>query len=210
MDTATAVDLFLAEPVFSTQDKMAKYTSPTLEQSAEYWSDLLRTELNKLFEGRRISEKIYDAPRRKDPDTHRADLALTIAALLYPAPSDSVLGPLIKYQKDIVLLRRAIVAQRQADCAPKPKYKPTWIERIRAQGPWDEVNDRLSLKGLPALPMPVRVSDKDTLEPFFEQLRIGGTYEDGKAGKEEHYSTKMGEWEKGILYEDGRMDLCKM
>ena len=210
MATATVVDLSLAETVFSTQGNMADYASPTLEQPAEYWSGILRTELNNLLEGRPISEIIYGAPRRKDSDTRKVDLAVSIAALIYPAPSDSVLGPLIKYQKDIVLLRRAIVAQRQAACAPKTKYKPTWIDRIQAQGPWDEVNDPLSLKGAPALPMPVSVSDKDTLEPFFEQLRIGGTYEDGKAGKEEHYSTEMGEWEKGILYQDGRMDLCKM
>ena len=210
MATATAVDISLAKPVYSTRGKMAEYTPPKMEQPAEVWSSLLRTELNNFFKGRSVTETIYDAPRRKDPDSHKADLAVSIAAQLYPAPLDSVLGPLIKYQKDIVLLRRAILAQRQAACAPKPKYKPTWIERIQAQGPWDEVKDPLSLKGAPALPMPVKVSDKDTLGPFFEQLRIGGTYEDGKAGKEEHYSTEMGEWDKGILYKDGRMDLCKM
>ena len=64
--------------------------------------------------------------------------------------------------------------------------------------------------GTPALPMPVTVSSEETLKPFFEHLQNGGSHLDGKAGKEEYYETEMGEWERGILYIDGRMDLCKM
>lgn len=195
-------DLILSVPKLQTAE----------EESTVYWTTLLRTELNNLFQQHPINEACYDVPRRKDPDPQKANLAISISALLYPAPSDSVLGPLIKYEKDIILLRRAIVAHRElvAMASSRIRYKPTWTDRIRAQGPWDEVKDTLSLKGAPALPMPVTVSSEDTLNPFFQHLRKGGTYDDGKAGNEEYYKIEMGEWEKGILYKDGRMDLCKM
>ena len=216
MATATAIAIVAAKPtIFASGASEVMSDSPlsiSEEESIAYWTTLLRTELNNLFQQHSINETCYDIPRRKDPDPQKANLAISISALLYPAPSDSVLGPLIKYEKDIVLLRRAVVAQREVAAAvsAKIRYKPTWIERIRAQGPWDEVNDPLSLKGAPALPMPVAVSSEETLKPFLEHVRNNGTYENGKAGNEEYYKTEMGEWEKGILYKDGRMDLCKM
>ena len=58
--------------------------------------------------------------------------------------------------------------------------------------------------------MPVTVSSEETLKPFLKHLQSDGSYQDGEAGKEEYYETEMGEWEIGILYKDGRMDLCKM
>lgn len=65
--------------------------------------------------------------------------------------------------------------------------------------------------------MPVEQSDKDSLAPFFAHLRNGGTHEptesvskDGAAGIEPYYNTELIEFEKGVLYADGRVDLCKM
>jgi Ran GTPase-activating protein (RanGAP) involved in mRNA processing and transport len=69
--------------------------------------------------------------------------------------------------------------------------------------------------------MPVKVSRGEHLEPFFEHLRNGGTHEvdlgaatggqelDGGQG-EPHYKVRGAEFQKGVVYEDGRMDLCKM
>ncbi|KXT04178.1 hypothetical protein AC578_57 [Pseudocercospora eumusae] len=87
------------------------------------------------------------------------------------------------------------------------------IDRISAQGPWDESSDPLSLRGAPSLPMPVEVSDKDSLAPFFEHLRKDGTHEaagDGAAGLEPYYETNLFEFKKVVLYADGRVDLCKI
>ena len=68
--------------------------------------------------------------------------------------------------------------------------------------------------------MPVEQSDKDSLAPFFAHLRNGGTHErnqvtdvvsqNGVAGIEPYYNTELIEFEKGVLYADGRVDLCKM
>ena len=123
--------------------------STTELELVESWSSKLRTEFTNFYQNIPIDDASYCAPRRKDPNPQKARLAISIAALLYPAPSDSILGPLIKYDKDIRLLRRAIVAQQEAAklASAKPRYKPTWNERIIAQGPWDPFKDPLSLKG---------------------------------------------------------------
>ena len=68
--------------------------------------------------------------------------------------------------------------------------------------------------------MPVEQSDKESLAPFFARLRNGGTHErtaangdsfgEGEAGLEPYYNTELIEFQKGVLYADGRIDLCKM
>ena len=68
--------------------------------------------------------------------------------------------------------------------------------------------------------MPVEQSDKDSLAPFLAHLRNGGTHERnstasqdsvvGASGIEPYYYTELIEFEKGVLYADGRIDLCKM
>ena len=89
------------------------------------------------------------------------------------------------------------------------------------QGPWDEQNDALSLRGAPALPMPVQISDKESLAPFFEFLSRDDNEEPWIGARtngldvpeydqETHYGVDVGLWEKSTLYGDGRMDLCKM
>ena len=80
--------------------------------------------------------------------------------------------------------------------------------------------------------MPVTISDQESLALFFTHVEGGGAYDvdcsKGKQpphassaweipnqlyalrGQEPHYRTCLAEFEKEILYEDGRVDLCKM
>ena len=85
---------------------------------------------------------------------------------------------MIKYEKDIVLLRKTIQAKQKADGLARIQARkhPEWKQRVVRQGPWDEVNDVLPLTGSPALPMPVSISDEETLAAFFNHLSIGGTH----------------------------------
>ncbi|KAL8913516.1 MAG: hypothetical protein Q9171_001704 [Xanthocarpia ochracea] len=180
------------------------------------WAEFLRQNLTALFDETRIDPNAYSAPRRKARNVNEAKLAQDIAQLLYPSPADSILPALIKYEKDITLLRRMVLAERAAaemERALDIPQKPTPREQVTAQGPWDEVDDPLSLNGVSSLPMPVQVSSRSSLEPFFKHLRDGGDYKvsgEGKRTEELYYGVEMGEWEKGMLYRDGRMDLCKM
>lgn len=101
------------------------------------------------------------------------------------------------------------------------KRKNFWNGRIKSQGPWDEANDPLPLTGVPALPMPVEISDEESLRPFFQSLShdndeavkeeiLPPRLNAPKIDKEEYYAVDVEVWEKGMLYADGRMDLCKM
>ena len=112
-------------------------------------------------------------------DQKSADLAHEIAGLLYPSYSDSNLSQVIKYEKDIVLLRKTIQAKQKADevARVQAKNQAEWRHRVLRQGPWDEVNDLLPLTGSPALPMPVSISDEKSLAAFFNHLSVGGTHD---------------------------------
>lgn len=166
-----------------------------------------------------ISEELLNAPRRRST---RDALARQVAARLYPGHDEDSLAPIIQYEKDIVMLRSLILEQRRNAItkATERNAKFDWVKRISKQGPWDEDKDPLSLGGAPSLPMPVEVSDPDSLAPFFAHLRNGGTHEpvsttsssngNSTTGTEPYYDTELIEFEKGVLYADGRVDLCKM
>lgn len=101
----------------------------------------------------------------------------------------------------------------------------TSANKIFAQGPWDPKKDPVSLFGAPALPMPVQICEREALRPFFNHLASDGSDKpvscsesplrglDGsypREGSEANYATHMLEFPRGVLYEDGRMDLCKI
>jgi len=206
-------------------------TSPSLYTAAQ-WAEKIRSQLRLvapyddvakdefLPASVSIDETIMEAPRRRSADPEAAALANNIAQMLYPAPQTS-LSSLIKYEKEIVKLRNLVIMQRKRaiDDATKRKDLMNWDKRILKQGPWDPVSDPMSLDGAPSLPMPVKIANPDTLAPFFEHLSLNGTEEksssiraaeEGIEIEEPYYNVKSLEFEKGVLYSDRRMDLCKM
>lgn len=85
---------------------------------------------------------------------------------------------MIKYEKDIVLLRKTIQAKQNTDelARIQARNHPERKQQVLRQGPWDEVNDPLPLTGSPGLPMPVNISDEESLAAFFNHLSVGGTH----------------------------------
>ncbi|KAF9119015.1 hypothetical protein BGW39_000688 [Mortierella sp. 14UC] len=180
----------------------------------------------------RIPQALYNLPSRRSA---RHELAKAVAALLYPVHEGS-LTAIIRYDADRVRLRAWAMLQRKYDLLQAirrkgraipgvddktfRKYRPVWTTRITSQGPWDPEKKIISLGGVRAIPMPVQVAEEEHLAPFFAHLNRNGTYlldEDDKDaveldnGKgEPYYGVKGVEFRKGVVYEDGRMDLCKM
>jgi hypothetical protein len=208
-------------------------TSSSLQSDiAVQWADKIRSQLRLvapyddvdkaeyLPASINIDETIMEAPRRRSADVEAAALAHSIAQLLYPTTGPS-LSSLIKYEKDIVKLRNLVIKQRKRaiDDATKRNDLVDWDKRILKQGPWDPISDPWSLDGAPSLPMPVKIANPDTLAPFFDHLSLNGTEEkssstraaeEGIEIEEPYYDVKSLEFEKGVLYSDRRMDLCKM
>lgn len=148
-------------------------------------------------------------------------MAFEIASQLYPSFSDSPLRQVIKYEKgecfkhndspirckndlltqsfaDIPPLRKAILTQEKAkeEARLHDRLHPPFKERVKAQGPWDRLKDPLSLKGTPALPMPVEISDEESLAPFFAHIGGGGTFhtDSAESGEEDYYAVGVKIW----------------
>lgn len=180
----------------------------------------------------RIDDALHDLPRRKSA---RHNLACAIAPLVYPVHEGS-LTAIIRYDADRVRLRAWAVLQRKYDLlkatirnghtangltggAGPGVNAPIWSSRITAQGVWDPAKHPVSLDGVPAIPMPVQIAHEADLEPFLSHLEHGGTselngntrgFELDEGRGEPYYGVKGAEFRKGVVYEDGRMDLCKM
>jgi hypothetical protein len=165
-----------------------------------------------------IDEDVMEAPRRRAADPAAKELAQKIAQLMHPEMEP--LGAIIRYEKDLARLRRAVYEKRKRTLEENQKRNDltNWEARVRKQGPWDPVADPISLAGAPSLPMPVEISDSDSLSPFFQHLALGGSDEktstaigaEGNNDMEPFYGTNTLEFEKGVVYSDHRMDLCKM
>lgn len=139
---------------------------------------------------------------------------------MYPTPEANAVFPIIQYEKNLVRLRRMVTLQRKRNIDDNTKQKQliNWAPRIMKQGAWDPVSDPLSLNGAPSLPMPVEIAEPDSLEPFFQHLALGGNESKTSTNRGNEaiaiegpdYNTRSLEFEKGVLYSDNRMDLCKM
>ncbi|KAK1590226.1 leucine rich repeat protein [Colletotrichum navitas] len=181
----------------------------------------------------RLSDELHGLPRRK---SRRSHLAGAIASLLYPATYDDAVSPVIRYEAARVRLRAWVALQRKYDIFAATNrnghsfrgltggtasgvHAPVWASRILAQGPWDPAKAPVALTSAKAIPMPVAVAVAADLAPFFDHLKQRGTHalDEGSAGAaleggkgEPYYGVKGAEFRKGVVYEDGRMDLCKM
>ncbi|KAL7797315.1 hypothetical protein V8C37DRAFT_370693 [Trichoderma ceciliae] len=180
----------------------------------------------------RIIDMLHDLPSRKST---RHDLAVAISSLLHPVHHGS-LTAIIRYDADRVRLRAWASLQRRYDLLQATKRNgrmapgmtggvepgvqaPAWASRITRQGPWDPAKKPISLDGSKAIPMPVRVAQEAELAPFLQHLSNSGNHEVGgvegavelhHGNGEPYYSVRGAEFRRGVVYEDGRMDLCKM
>lgn len=114
MASATAVSAMDTNGLWiKCKSQMLSTNGIASNESTDYWTALIRKNLEAAqhagdadsdtedVPSSTIDEEIMSAPRRKSP---RDALAREVAARLYPAPPDS-LAPIIKYEKDIVMLR---------------------------------------------------------------------------------------------------------
>lgn len=167
-----------------------------------------------------IDETVLDAPRRRAADPAAVQLAKDIAKIMYPPTDAESLSSIIRYEKDIVRLRKIVIHQRKKTIEDNTKQNElmSWAPRIRKQGAWDPMQDPASLEGAVSLPMPVKIADPQSLAPFFQHLSLGGNVmkdstihgDEAIEIQEPYYNVESLEFEKGVVYSDSRMDLCKM
>ena len=159
-------------------------------------------------------------PRRRNKS--QRPLALRLAISIYPELSE--IAAIFQYER-LVTSAKAIVRQLQKDLI-HAQLQPTnnvGGKLLRVQGPWlGQKLDPVDLKGPVAAPMPVRIGEVQDFESIFTFMAQDKAFKDGsnphgvdfsnnngKYGVELPQRSPMLEFKRGIIYEDGRLDLCK-
>lgn len=143
-------------------------------------------------------------------------LAEAISCQLFPEQTPTKAS--ISYASLVQVLKTSAREERARSLAPKTNKKGNLV---RPQGAWKgQALDPVSLDGPMAMPMPVTIPPEEEFRPVFDFLKrnedphsyiCGQQAADGiTPGEELNWGTPMIEFHRGIIYEDGRLDLCKM
>lgn len=204
-------------------------TISSIQTHSPYANDVYLDVLHSIQNGEFSNEAVIKAlPRRRNKS--QRPFALQLAKLLFPDTTDLV--ALIQYER-LALPAQKFVRQKQRDRLAlelQPKNNAGG-KLIRIQGPWAGQDvDPVDLKGPTAIPMPVEIGKTKDFEPIFtfleqdiafDQISGPGSLESefkyesenknftGTRGTELLWKSPLLEFKRGIVYDDGRLDLCK-
>lgn len=169
---------------------------------------------------------ILALPRRRNKS--QRPLLIRLAKELYPSLSD--VAAAIRYDS-LVIPAKATVRQMQRDRILAQLFPKNNKEGklVKIQGPWAGQDfDPLDNNGPRAIAMPVTIGKAEDFEAIFSYLSLDEPFPSteltekpdftflgkdkiftGKHGHELHWNTPLVEFHRGIVYEDGRLDLCK-
>ncbi|KAG4435606.1 hypothetical protein IFR05_008915 [Cadophora sp. M221] len=206
-------------------------TISPVQTYSSYTTDECLLALRSIQNGNLTNEKVIKAlPRRRNKS--QRPFALQLSKLLFPEIPE--LTAIIQYER-LTLPAQRHVRQKERDRLAielQPKNNAGG-KLIRIQGPWagQEV-DPVDLKGPNAIPMPVEIGKAEDFEPIFafltqdiaftdvgeseaskskskfEYVTHGKEYK-GTRGVELLWKSPLLEFDRGIVYDDGRLDLCK-
>ncbi|KAH6717060.1 leucine rich repeat protein [Leptodontidium sp. MPI-SDFR-AT-0119] len=203
--------------------------SPVHQRYPSYTVDECLLALRSIQDGDLSNEKVIKAlPRRRNKS--QRPFAQQLSNLLFPDIPD--LTAIIQYER-LTLPAQRHVRQKERDRLAlelQPKNNAGG-KLIRIQGPWaGQEFDPADLKGPTAIPMPVEIGKAEDFEPIFafltqdipftevgeseaskstfEYVTHGKEYK-GTRGIELLWKSPLLEFDRGIVYDDGRLDLCK-
>lgn len=180
----------------------------------DLFANQLKLDIIEYKQNRQVTECAFFAPRKSDTNEQKKKFVYKIAFLVFPPKlndQESRTKSHISYQKTLSLLSTKFKDQEFQKIAQKTKFKMARLAEHREL--WESLKTR-PLSELITNPtaMPVEVSREEELDPFFNFLEKN---ENVDHNKHLEYDT---EWlndeecfkfNKGAVYTDGRMDLCK-
>jgi Ran GTPase-activating protein (RanGAP) involved in mRNA processing and transport len=154
---------------------------------------------------------ILALPRRRNKS--QRPLAVQLSTALWPELTE--IAAIIKYER-LTIYSKEIVRQKRADLMRAAYLKDNKGGKLlQVQGPWaGQELDPVDLKGPVAIPMPVTIGTIEDFKPVFSFLVQNKAITEaddsqGTHGIELLWKSPLLEFERGIVYEDGRLDLCK-
>jgi len=163
---------------------------------------------------------ILALPRRRNKS--QRPLAIRLATAIYPELSE--VAAIIQYER-LITPAKAVVRQLQKDRIHAQLQPANNVggKILRVQGPWlGQEIDPVDLKGPAAAPMPVTIGETKDFAPIFSFMAQGKGFHNGGKPHDTDCPNDCGtyevelpqklpmlEFERGIIYEDGRLDLCK-
>ncbi|KAF8929323.1 hypothetical protein EDD21DRAFT_361587 [Dissophora ornata] len=153
---------------------------------------------------------IMALPRRRKKS--QRPLVIQLAKILYPDLPE--IAAVIRYDR-LTSSAKTIVLARRKERAVAQSQPKSQSKLLDIQGPWAGQDvDPLDLKGPVAIPMPVTIGKTTDFEPIFSFLSedkaiTQAANTQGTHGLELTWKNPTLEFKRGIVYEDGRLDLCK-
>lgn len=183
----------------------------------------LKQAIDDDFNSKAIPSTVRELPSRRSHLLRPQMLA--ISRLLFPDYSAD--KATIHYEASRRKACQAVRANQEAEKVRKAALAGGFKAQ-ELQGPWAGQDvDPVPLTGPQALPMPVQIGEEEHFRDCFHFLAAdkdpndfypgGSSNQDNQAksfrlqlGKELNWNTPMVEFDRGIVYVDGRLDLCKM
>ncbi|KAJ7498521.1 hypothetical protein FB451DRAFT_1202165 [Mycena latifolia] len=194
-----------------------------LPSQLEVYAKRLQSAIDHDFLSAYVPDSINELPHRRH---NTPSTASPIATLLFPEFSQVKAD--IQYEIALSRARRVVRQRKELEAIRQQPYKNDGVAS-ETQGEWlGQEEDPVSLEGPMALPMPVEIGTdedfkdvfqflhlnldpKDVLSPEQKDIRDELTSTLGlQPGKEIKWNTPMVEFKRGVVYDDGRLDLCKM
>ena len=175
----------------------------TLQVATTQFCNQLKIDSENYENKQPVSECGYFAPRVRSSLDKKFNVARNIAITLFPPDLSKKdqeaqkIWSYMRYQKLIAKLSNAFVEQIEHAEAMKSEFRE--VRQTGQRKYFCELKNKpLSSHILEPKAMPVNVSPIEELQPFFDHLSSNSTIE-----------VEQMEFQRGVQYNDGRMDLCK-
>ena len=186
-------------------------TSNNIDTIVNYFVEQLKQDIDKLNNNKDVSECAIYAPRRNSTLDKKYGLAHKISLKLFMPRLDDQKGHIwshTQYGKIIPKLSRKYREEEINIAVEKKQTK--YLNAIKDKKNFCDIKKKpLAKTVIKPEAMPVEISDLDSLQPFFKFLsnntEISPNYIETKFYNEPNCM----KFEKGAVYVDGRMDLCK-
>jgi hypothetical protein len=187
-----------------------------IDTLVDMFAEALTEDIKSHKNGQTVSDCAFFAPRRtksSETNKNRKDFVNRLTYKMYPPKSQDrkdIVRSYISYQKCLSALHKKFKEQEFEKIVEKEKFKISRLSEHKKI--WCSLKNRpLSTAVTEPAAMPVDISSKEELDPFFDFLKkdIPVDHKSIEYNTEWIPDEECIKFNRGAIYVDGRMDLCK-